>query len=153
MIRKILTLVLSIAAVSSIAQASPPPTCTNLGTRSEGWRFGSNPIVYDSCKFKAIVCEEIGTPQEGFYSYVSAMPLSIIDKQPCDIDSRSRPYCDDVGTRSEGWRLANMRVKYDICQGKGIVCSNDPSQVTGWYTSSLDIATRKKIMSIRCSAK
>ncbi len=46
-----------------------PPTCRNIGTRSEGWyRADGMRICFASCGGATITCEAIGTRSEGWYT-------------------------------------------------------------------------------------
>jgi len=45
------------------------------------------------------------------------------------------PYCDAIGTKSEGWYQYDELIKYDTCEGCYAVCSAIGTKSEGWYSS------------------
>ena len=85
---KSLFLLLSLVSVASFAKDFVP-YCTNIGTRSEGWKMPDGSVKWDNCSKKVAVCAAIGSKSEGWYA-AEVISSQLIGWDNCSEDSRAQ---------------------------------------------------------------
>ena len=146
---KSLFLLITLVSVVSFAKGFTP-YCTNIGTRSEGWKMPNGSVKWDNCSKKVAVCAAVGSKSEGWYS-AEVLSSQLIGWDNCSEDNSKKPKCAHVGTRSEGWTLPNGRIAYDNCSEKIAVCSAIGSRSEGWYAVELTKKAKRLLGWAQCS--
>ena len=123
-------LVFIVSAASLSANAIEEPKCINVGTRSEGWALNGQFIRYDNCENKYLECINQGTRSEAFAVFEKT-EIEFLAYDNCAIDQSRKPLCGAIGTRSEGWLIAEV-LKYDTCADKTVECVLKGTRTEGW---------------------
>lgn len=121
------------------------PTCTFIGTRSEGWYDGEGLVSWAACG-PVRTCDPAAADacaSTRCTTADAAFPWTCPDGTPmpfcaCDVPAaKCPPECRAAGTKSEGWYDActGALLKYDTCDGCTAGCDKVGSKSEGWYSS------------------